>query len=249
MSTTEAEPGAHQFETSTSSMQGLHEYMAMANVYDPLSRQWAGFSHEDDWMRYMLEGRILDLGSGVGERFDKELQLVARAFGFSGAEVHAVNPDYAAPDGYGEEMVRVGKQLGGSLDKSVAAWADALPYRDGVFRGIFAVSSLGTYVDPVQQPDEAKLWLGEMYRVLDTGGFAFVGPANQTTDKENQTPEQIGEAYEHILGELEIPRDNYRYSYARHPVGEGSDFEVTMLYGDEGEDWTQAAHSLLIKKS
>lgn len=117
-----------------------------------------GFKRED-----LVGMTVLDLGSGPTESFSRELDA-------AGVHVNvvALNPDYT--DRHYRRMI---ERVPDWQHKSVAAIAQALPFKDGVFDRVFALYSITYYT---YQAIAAQKWIGEIGRVLKPGGEAILGP-------------------------------------------------------------------------
>lgn len=111
--------------------------------------------------RKELEGKtVLDLGSGILEKFSRELAAEK-----IDANVVSLNPDYIA-----EEYRKRIKQLPDWQKMSVAGLGEELPFKNGSFDFVFALSSITDWAH-----DPAKI-CAEIVRVLKDGGSAHIGP-------------------------------------------------------------------------
>jgi SAM-dependent methyltransferase len=168
---------------------GLDYYAMGLGLYGRQPVEWAGYGHEDELLRSMLSGRVLDLGSGATEKFGRELALAKQALmdgaqnighimlshlGREHAGIFSLNPDFS------HEKIGAGLRYTATHElegnrSPVAGIGEALPYRDGSFSGVFSVSALTVYAGPEKSKHAAK-WVHEVARVLEPGGLAFFGP-------------------------------------------------------------------------
>ena len=127
--------------------------------YDKPVGAWADRYETEAVMRLLdiREGeRVLDLGAGTGRH--------AAALARRGTEVIAVDAS--------EEMLRVAEaRTGGTSVRLVRADATALPFADGEFDAVLAVTSLCFTSDPMGALREAK-------RVLRPNGRLVLGELN-----------------------------------------------------------------------
>lgn len=116
---------------------------------------------------------ILDLGAGARQLFAREAQTLHLK-----AWIISVDPRLALPTetdlnlpGGPKEERRTGRQQ--AADDSLAASAEALPFKDGVIEKIYALFSIPYYLD---KPEQIQRALGEMLRILKPGGIIKMFP-------------------------------------------------------------------------
>lgn len=119
-----------------------------------------------------LGDKVLDLGSGASELF-------ARQAAEHGIQVFSVNPKLVDKKNLEDRTDKIENTTGilsqkGDLHKSVAAYAQALPFKDDEFPTVVSL-----YAVPLWLPEEEYLQaFKEVYRVLSPGGKAFLGPVD-----------------------------------------------------------------------
>ena len=107
-----------------------------------------------------LGDHILDLGSGGDEDFSKGAAAI-------GKEVVSVNPKLLEERGRGFV-----KKDGNWQERSVAALAQNLPFKDNSFDSIVSLFAFPYWVHPT----DWKKSLDEIFRVVKPGGKIFLGP-------------------------------------------------------------------------
>lgn len=125
-------------------------------------KEFLGFNESE------LKGlTVLDLGSGSKEKLSQQL----KGAGIE-ADVFSLNPDYGLKS---RKYRRIIHNEEGWQRKSVAALAQALPFRDKSFDRIYGLGSVTYYADAYDHPDDAKRWASEIARVLKPDGEARLG--------------------------------------------------------------------------
>jgi hypothetical protein len=121
--------------------------------------------------RYDLNGRILDLGSGLTQQFNTDMHSLCEREGIPEPEVFSLSPDVVSKR-YRSKLIA----SSGFENRTVAGLGQMLPFLENVFRSIFAVGSLTNYAGfegNVQATSEVvTIWMGELIRTLEPGGSA-----------------------------------------------------------------------------
>ena len=121
-----------------------------------------------------LKGKtVLDLGSGLTERFAKEMVT-------KGVNVVSVNPDLTSKFSRDlikpERLEELKRRWGFAKTKreSVAAIGQNLPFHDEVFDAVTSLYAISLYLP--EEHDEWRAAFNELLRVLKPGGRAYVAP-------------------------------------------------------------------------
>lgn len=170
-----------------------------------------------EWRK--MEGKtVVDLGSGLTERFSRELKN-----GGVNANVIALNPDYSQ-----RKFREIVQQQEDWQKKSVAALGQALPFRDKSIDYILGYNSLTIYARPDERPESAKKWALEIARVLKSGGEARLAPITQKEADDGLYKDMISlltsmglTAELRLVTNSREPRDKWRmYMIIRKPESE-----------------------------
>jgi len=115
--------------------------------------------------RQLAGKTVLDLGSGSKEKLAGDLKEAGIE-----ANVISLNPDYSL-----KKYRRIINDQEDWQRKSVAAVAQALPFKNNSFDVILGLESITMYEDALDKPESAKSWAREIARVLKPGGEARLG--------------------------------------------------------------------------
>jgi len=175
-----------------------------------------GFKKED------LEGKVvLDLGSGPGARFAKDLERSGVR-----AEVVSLSPDYV--DERHRKLLKITlserlKKLVGleevNQKANIAATAENLPFKDESFDKILALFSVSSW-----SASRYKQWLPEIMRILKSGGDVRIGPFHQPTGFD-----RVDSAYLTAIEEREKYIDDLEYKHEFIAVSEAGKGDRTLI--------------------
>lgn len=114
--------------------------------------------------------RVLDIGSGYGERFNTE------AAG-QGIKVISLNPELRKESARKKRERSLKRRRAEAVD-SVAGLAQNLPFKDESFEAVTSLCAIPKFLKP--EINEYRQTFSEMVRVLKSGGKAYVFPIDRT---------------------------------------------------------------------